>query len=711
MDNKYSNTIITSSDVTSRLIDGRRVTAEELIVNNQSIVDISHDLSDNSSNKVPSSYTLDQLSKKFDKDVTAFKNELNDTRITPVISEAITSPYFDGESKWASTNFTFQYGRAIYRNTNGDTGEQARLQLRNEVFLWTGTYFVVLSIENMPDNATLHLLDSSGDEIATFITPGKHMLSIDVKDINNYTLSLTMTGVKVDDLCIIDRVYIYYVQSRAMDYFRYMGENILSGGGGTLATTAWVQQKLNDTSSSCNTYASGVASQVDSKLTIHMSSKNGHGTVPSDIGAADAVHTHLPEACGAAPKDHVHTPVSIGAADREHTHTPVQCGAADKDHGHAPASIGAADAAHIHEFSTIAGSDVVLTHINYKGNAHDMVKGNITLGNVENYGIAEVVDYTTGSTDKYATSGGVVDYLDEVFGADPTKKYIPLAPKQILNTTITLDDAQEFTIQLRRNTVYEIYLSCRATINAGYIGAYIPEVVAYTAAGTGYMNSWEYCKTKDGENLVTWAADQTNMCYLTPKNIGNNIVKGKLVIDTTVFNMYGEYQSWIGKMDEDNRVKFLTNTSYPIKSKCTVKELPTFATDYVSLTFRHNKSRNTTVSTGPVTTDIIIHEYVNIGTEASVYDRSPLLSRVEFIGTTPPLGWDIEAGRELIRNDYQELAAFIIKYNASVTLSEYNASITNTGKCTKFALTDTMIKLPTNPFTSTDSIRIIKIKR
>lgn len=709
---KYSNTIITSSDVTSRLIDGKSVTAEELFINNQQVSSISHDMSDSSTTKIPSSYTIDQLVKKFNKDVTSFKNELNTTKITPVISEAITSPYFDGESKWVSTNFTFQYGRAIYRNTNNDVDEQAKLQLSNEVFLWTGIYFMVLSIEYMPNNASLRLLNGAGDEIASFITSGKHMLEIPISDINNYTLSLIVSGVGADDLLIIDRVYIYYVQTRAMDYFRFMGENILSGSGGTLATTSWVQQKLTDTAEICNSYASGLSSSIDNKLTIHMGNKNGHNASPSDIGAANAVHEHIPSQCGAAPENHTHIPSAIGAAAVMHEHTPSQCGAAPENHTHIPSDIGASDIGHIHEISTLAGADTVLAHVAAKGNAHDMVKGNISLGNVENYGVADHDDFTTGVADKYTTPSGVIDYLDEIFGDDPTKKYIPLAPKQILNTTIVLNDTEEFTIQLRRNTVYELYISCRATINAGYIGMYIPQIFQYATAGTAYLNSWEYCKTVDGENVVSWAADQSNMCYVLPKNIGNNIVKGKVIIDTTVFNIYGEYQSWIGEMDEDNKVKFLTNTSYPVKSKCTVKELPEFATDYVNLTFRHNASRNTTASTGPVTTEIVIHEYVNIGTEASAYDRSPLLSRIEFVGTTPPLGWELEAGKELARNDYQELAAAIIKYGAGVKLSVYNADITNTGKCTRFALTDTMIKLPTNPFTSTDnSIRVIKIKR
>lgn len=712
MSEKYAGTTINSSSVTTRLVDGKEVAAEKLIVNSQEITNISHSYTDDGTNSLVSAYSLSQLKRKFDKDVAEFRNTINDARIHPIVSEAITYPYFDNDSKWTSTNFIYQYGRAVFRNTNNISGTQATLELDNSVFLWTGTYFITLEIEHIPNTASLILYNNVGDILGTYVIPGKHMLTFEVTDSSNYSLTIAVNGVPVDDLFIINRVHIYYVQPRATDYFKYIGESIMSGGSGTLASTDWVNQKLDDATQSCNNYTNTSVGVLDSKLTVHMSNKNGHNAQPSDIGAASVGHTHTPTSIGAANKTHSHSPSECGASPDNHTHIPESIGAADRYHTHTPAECASSPDDHTHLLTDITDSGPVVEHVNTIGNAHDMVKANIDLGNLENYAVAEVDDFVNNSTDKYTTPDGVSSFLDLVFGDDPTKKYIPLAPKQILKTTVVLTNNSEYSLTLRSNALYEIYISCRATINANYLGMYIPEVSGtYSAANTMHLNSWEYSKTTDGDNIVTWSAEQSNMMYLTPKNVGNNIVKGKLIIDTTTYTMYGEYQSWVGSMDEDNKVVFITNIPAPLKSKCTFKEIPEDIGDTVTLVMRHNGSRNTIASTGDVTTDIVVTEYVNVGTEASMYDRSPLLSRTEFLGTLPPLGWEIENGKELARNDYQELADFLIKYEAYVDMDAYNASITNTGKCSKFGMDSTKIKLPTNPYTSTESIRIVKIKR
>lgn len=702
-------TIITSSGVTTQRIDADVTSTDSLEIGSAKINAVSTDMNDSSSETLATSYAVAQLSRRFDRDVAAFQEKLNDNRIVPIISEAITPPYFGSDSKWTSQKFVFQYGQAIYRNDIDVVGsDQASVYLSNDVFLWDGSYFVTLTIGHLPVGATVDLKNANSETLTTFNTSGKHMVALTVSDKNSYSLSLHVNNVAIEDYVIIDRVYLYLVQDRAIDYFRFTGGDIISNGAG-LATTTYVDTVLTTAVNNLKAYAEGTALAVNDRLAAHIDQKNGHNAVPADIGASAINHVHDPIDIGAADRSHTHTPSECGSSAINHTHRPSDIGAATISHTHTPVECGAASSNHNHEIGSLTGAGPIVTHVAAIGNVHGMVKNNIALGNVENYAVATETDYLNNSSTTYATPDGMMDHLNTIFSVDPTMKYIPLAPKQLINTSFSLVNNAEYTLTLKPNAIYEIFINCKAGTNANYLGMYFSNV-AYDAANDKYLNSFEYGRTIDSVNNTAWASDNTDMFYMMPKELANNIVKGKIVIDTNLMTISGTMQSWVGSVS-GGVVTLTTSTVYPLKFSGSCKDTLVLTAPY-KFTFRHNSNRRSEPSVGTIDASIVVYEMVTVGNEASLYDRTPLLSRTEYVGTKPPLGWALENGAELVRADYGELASFLQTYGTYLSLTDYAAQITATSKCVKFGMSDTVIKMPTNPYTSTDGVlRIVKIKR
>lgn len=704
-----SPTIITSSGITTQRVDTDVTSTDSLEIGSAKITSVSTDMNDSSSETLATSYAVAQLNRRFDRDVAAFQEKLNDNRITPIISEAVTPPYFGSDSQWTTQKFIYQYGQAIYRNDLDAVGlSQAAVYLSNDAFLWDGSYFITLMINHLPSGASIDLKNESNTVLATFNTSGKHMTTLTVADKNSCSISLHANNIPVNEFTIIDRVYLYFVQDRAIDYFKFTGGDIISNGAG-LATTTYVDTVLTTATNNLKSYADSTAMAVNERLATHIDQKNGHNAIPSDIGAATAGHSHIPSTIGAAAAVHTHSPDECGAASTSHTHRPSDIGAATFSHTHTPDECGAASSTHNHDIGSLNGAGPVVTHASAIGNVHGMVKNNIALGNVENYAIATEADYLNNSATTYATPDGMMDHLNTIFSVDPTMKYIPLAPKQLSNTSFSLAANAEYTLNLKANAVYEIFINCKSNTNANYLGMYFSNV-AYDAAGTNYMTSFEYGRTLDNVNSTGWWSENADMFYMMPKELANNIVKGKIVIDTNLMTITGTFQSWVGTVS-GGTVSLTTSTIYPLKFSGSCKEALVLTAPY-KFTFRHNANRRSEVSVGTINASIIVYEMVTVGNEASLYDRMPLLSRTEYVGTKPPLGWALENGAELVKADYGELASFLQTYGTYLTLTDYAAQITATSKCVKFGMSDTVIKMPTNPYTPTDGVlRIVKIKR
>lgn len=466
-----------------------------------------------------------------------------------------------------------------------------------------------------------------------------------------------------------------------------------------------------------------------------------HTHTPDECGAAEINHTHIPSDCGAAPEEHVHTLESLGAAAIQHTHLPEECGAAAANHSHEPSECGAAPVEHTHNLEDLTNLNILTNHIASKTNPHEVTKSQVGLANLENYGIADVTDFISGSEIKYATASGVNQYIDKLFSDDPTLKYVSLAPKKILSESVILqpNSNKVFSVSLNKNSRYEIIISCDSA-NANCLKMAFSKYTVKTEIesesgsesstesesesssssssssssnisediGVEYYNSWMLANTVEGNNQIGWWYGTHNGFYFVPKNVGNNILRGRLSIDTTNYNVIGDFQTWLGyyeSTDIDSTYTKYSNTIYPLRFHGTIG---TLSSDINSLYISHNNTRNDTADIHPLKFTITVYEFVASGNNANVIDPTPMLVRQKLLGNTVPHGWHKEDGSVLQKSLYTELVAYLERDSLYITREDYNTRMDNDGYCPYFWMDDEFIGLPIMPSTDPGSINIIK---
>lgn len=723
-------TSITSGRVTTPLVDSNRVHADDIIINNKPITDIAYDLTDNDPDHVASAYAMDQIRRRFLSEVKSFKNQLNNKIITPVISAAITPPYFSADSGWEYTGVEFSNGQCMYRNNDGLIREKQATMHLGGVFGSPGSYFIIFSV-NRIDSGNIVLYDNTNKVIRTIEYSGEYVQQIEVEDHANFQLFISINNVSAKHIVIIDRIYIYHVEQRAVQYFNYLAKSLVSGDETGIASMAWVNNALATYQGNVTTNVNAIVADLTQNLLNHAGERNPHHTTYADVGAAPAEHTHTVTDFNAAPKNHTHTPDECGAAAFSHMHIPSECGAAAVTHLHEPEDCGAAPYMHTHSIADIT-DDEITTHITNYNNPHKVYKNQVGLGDVENYSVATDTDFINRAGDKYVTPKNVGNYLDIVFSDDPTLKYVRFAPKQILErTNVSIDPDETYEIEFNPNCVYTIYIDCKSQINANCFGIKIPIERINTENNTTFtpenmfLNSWMLGNTDtNGNSQMRWWYETGNAFYLLPKNVGNNILKGRLTFDTSMYTLIGDFQTWLGEMqtttytDEQtgttttlSSVNYLSNVIYPLRYQGTLKGMDSVSSDTAittitpKLIISHDTSRINDGHTNPMKFDITILEFVAVGTPANPVDTVPIMTIQTFLGDIPPAGWHKANGDILDRSKYEELAANIIKQNRSIPDTEYIESINTHGMCNYFVLADDAIRLPSMP--SIDGISYI----
>ena len=98
----------------------------------------------------------------------------------------------------------------------------------------------------------------------------------------------------------------------------------------------------------------GTATKLQTARQIGNATFDGSADITlSDMGAAEAGHTHTAAEIGAAEAEHTHTAAEIGAAELDHTHTAAEVGAAAQDHTHTAEEVGAASTDHTHTLDSL----------------------------------------------------------------------------------------------------------------------------------------------------------------------------------------------------------------------------------------------------------------------------------------------------------------------------------------------------------------------
>ena len=712
MERKENNlpTSISSSFVNTPLLSADETNVKTITLDGRPIINVTYDHTDKNPDYIVSAQALNGLRNEVLNNISDLENIVNNFSITPVISESIISPYFTSNSEWINFNFEFSNGQAIYRNNvSYITEEQATLTLKNDVFNFSGNYFIQVEIDRL-DSGTIYIKNNNSDILKEITVKGVYQFDINIENTSAYTLKLTVNNVEPNDIVTINRIYIYHVEQRATQYFNYIGSIFSIGDSSGIASELWVNQQIEKEITKLNSEFDEKLTLIDTIIDLHLRNTNPHGITPSMIGASPKEHGHTPEQCNAAPLNHTHNPIDIGAANIVHIHTPDQCGAASIDHTHTPEQCNAAPLNHTHQFSSILGISEIQNHLNDKNNPHDITKDQIGLDLLQNYSIATIDDCIDRKNDVYLTPNTMGEYLDMIFNEDPSLLHIQYAPKQILNTIVTLAKDESYIVTLRENTIYKIYISVYNYANAKNLSMYY-STIPNEAANFSYYNTWMIGKGGQSGNQMFWNTEATNSFYFLPKDVGNNILIGSLDIETITGTINGNFQTFVGEYTKQNGTNLITNTGYPLRfnGSLNIKEILHDSTGRLNIVFNYDSDRLQTVVNTDLEFSICVFEFVAQDNPLSdKVDDAPLLSRTKYLGNTPPNGWNIEDGSVLEKNLYTQLEGVIKANNVNITQEEYTNQIETSGKCPYFVITDSEIKLPTMPSNDIGSINIIK---
>ena len=797
-------TSVSSSRISTPLVDTKRVNTDDLVINSQDIIGVSHDYTDNSSKRLSSAYAVYSAKHSVNTDIQNFKSRLDNLSITPIISDEIVPSYFAEDSAWQIVSgWRYLSGQAYYRNDSvAVENNQATLRLSQNVFYAPGTYFIRIEVSQL-DSGSLSIKDYTGTEILPIMDEsGIYHTDIDIQYPEVYYLELTAHRVDSGGVITIPRIYIYRVEDRVQFYFNYLAELFVAGDESGLASMDWVTRQIVTSTSEAMATTTSSIQHLDEMVSQHFTATNPHHVTAEQIGLGElpnaisdditdndthtlattalthAIQSNLDTHAGDTSNPHQVTKAQIGLgnipnaissstsdnsedilattalthelaeiitqhtqeSENPHNVTKEQLGLGDIPNGvsdnintdssdflattklthtlyttlnssksnvghtHTPEECGAAPTVHTHSFSDLTDMAPVTAHIEDTDNPHNVTKTQVGLGNVENYGVATDEDYLEGSAEKYVTTDGLEAHLQRVFTDDPTLKYSQYAPKKILSQEIELPLDGTFTLPLHKNSRYDIYIDISQSTGAGSVGMHFSDL--YLVNGK-YNNQWNYGYIEDSVNKLTWRSSVgASKMYLLPKDLGNNLVKGHMSVDTSMYTVSGELQSWVGSYD-GSTVSLVSTTVFPIKF---TSSLTPHAEMWNSadITFTYIKNRNSTAERFPLKMTLVVYELVSVGTRANVIDPIPILSRMQYLGADVPYGWMIEDGGTIDRALFPKLVAHIQKQHVAVTSAVYDQYIAEYGYCSYFVLEEDTITLPNMPSDIPGVVNIIK---
>lgn len=363
------------STMFGRGVMAKKLYTDGLYLGTEEANDISHDYTDGSSHKLPSSYALLSATQIFLEQLGKIDPNnnflLDNTTITlPLVDQS----FIETSDDWNIAGWTMADGYISFV-AGDDYPVTNYIEIAPEVITFTGTYFLRVSVPRL-DSGKIVMYDHSNTVIGEIDTFGDHPFEITVTNPDVQRIRFVAEGVFPGEVVTISSIWFHRVTPRLKEYLKFL---FLHAGGVGVSPEA-----LADAIAQSQTYMQSIIDSVTQPilddLLYHLSNfdnphkitpeaidaaRKDHVHAPESIGAADREHTHSPDECGAAPLDHTHTPESIGAARLEHTHTPAECGAAPENHSHIPEDIGAADRVHTHVPEDIGAADRVHTHEEY----------------------------------------------------------------------------------------------------------------------------------------------------------------------------------------------------------------------------------------------------------------------------------------------------------------------------------------------------------
>lgn len=356
----------------------KQVVSSKLTLSGSSATEISHDYTETDPHKLSTAYALSQLYAQVDQALDKVKVELDQFRLVPVLSQALTAPTFTDLTRWTLRGYESNNGTLSYLNTS-DTPktEQAAFKLNPGTFIKPGEHYLDITFDHVPEGSLVNIRDPHGKVVLTVSEPGRYKTTFDVDNASSFYLEAITDNIPQGESITTSYCGVHYIRTEFADYMDYLTEMMLSGGYG-FATAVQLEKLRSDLityKTTVDELLRALKDEITASVIAHTQDQdNPHHVTYDQTGAAAKVHTH----------DYIHekqiidnilTPISQlqdkfqSILDDFEDHL-----TAINPHGLTPEIIGAAPKNHTHEdqFAVLnAYADVIQEHVANMTNPHE----------------------------------------------------------------------------------------------------------------------------------------------------------------------------------------------------------------------------------------------------------------------------------------------------------------------------------------------------
>jgi hypothetical protein len=692
------------STITQDGYTGKRTTSEEvhtdkLVIGDRFINKIIDDLSQSTQNDIPSAMAFKAYLEDISQKINLFSDKLLGFNFIPVISDPVVSN-IPSYLNYYSERIYFSKGIANYKSE--DPSHVAILQLKDNAFTKNGKYLTTIKVDELNSGSIKLLLDTT--EILSITTPGTYTKVFDVTHYEVNKLTISITGVSVNDIVNISNINTCYVKDSLTNYLNYMIEYIVTGGTGS-ATLGDIDEAVTELDTSLRIYTNTLVSALNTLLNNHKSAENPHNITPGLINASSIDHTHQNYQAHLDSEANPHNvnkeQVGLGNLPNE------KSDAIDID---STDILATARAVYLLR-ELITQYDTALdtfqlhidSHILDTENPHEVTKDQVGLNNIENYPVADEFDEYSNRTDRYMTPY-ITQRLFKKELAESVNKPVQLYPTPIHQVILT-NEINPRSIDIIQGRKYHIDIKCLDTECLDNIGMRLN--VTYTDpeklnAFLAYMETLEvgepvidpytvHVDIADTSTIINYNSIieyQVDLgIQLVADHVNNNHIKfvmqgspftkgtGRILLNTVSMLMTGEFFCYKDDGEIPYPIKLMTSpskaiTKFLLSEGVVISGITFFPIDELI----------------PLNGQIDIFELAHAGlySDQNSIDSNPIGTILEWLSNIPPSGYLFLTGLELDSNEYESLLTYAIINNLTISNSDYITALTTDGFCSKF---------------------------
>ena len=211
-DNLHPGSTMTPNTVRTNQVITEQTNTDNLILNGNSITDISFDPSDSDYKKIPSNFSLSSVKSELDRKISDLDYKVESTDFKSVLSDPIIDKYFYGPYWEKTDNISFDNSKAIYINDQLLSPVQAILRIPSSVILKKGKYFFNINVEELP-SGNITIINEELTTLFTITEKGSYQFEALVKNDPSVSFfQIHINDMNIDDKCIISSISVHHIR-------------------------------------------------------------------------------------------------------------------------------------------------------------------------------------------------------------------------------------------------------------------------------------------------------------------------------------------------------------------------------------------------------------------------------------------------------------------------------------------------------------------